>query len=298
MQLSQKIKTPFAKDGSRYFLPWIVMIMVFLGVLCMSLGLSLDKLLSKWENSIVGSITVQVLPSAEESANGKLFAENVAALLNAIKQTPGVKSARTLEQEELNRLLKPWFSSDELINELPIPRVIDVVLDENFTLDIDVLQSLLKYYTTNATVDIHRTWLNRLSALISSLKMLAYGVLCLIIGSTIVLVIYATTTTVSLHRPVIDLLHLIGATDGYVARQISLKVFDFSIRGALYGFIMAVPIVLGIGYYIRSFDQNLSAIISLNFDNWMFLAWCSLCVAMISTVSAYITVMKKLRQRL
>ncbi len=291
-----KIKSPFAPDSSNYFLPWMVMIMVFLAILCSSLAISLEKVLSKWENSITGSITIQVLPSEKEIENKTLFNNNIKELVNSLKTTPGIQNARYLKEQEINKLLKPWFGVNELINELPIPHVIDVTLADDISVDIDVLKSVVAYKAEHASIDIHQAWLKSLTNLISSVKILVFTILIIILTTTIVLVIYATTTSVSLHKNAISLLHLIGAKDNYIAFQIAIKAFVLSLKGASVGMILVIPIIITIGNYIKGFNNSLSSMVSLNMNDWFILLSCAIFAGVVSGTSAYITVLKKLKQ--
>ncbi len=290
--------SPFAPDSSNYFLPWMVMIMVFLAVLCCSLAISLEKALTKWENSITGSITIQIMPSEKELENKNEFMKNLENLVTSLKGTPGIRNARMLDETEIKALLEPWFGTNELINDLPIPMVIDVTLADDIAIDLAVLKSLVSYNSESASIDIHQAWLKHLTNLISSVKMLAFVILIIILSSTIALVIYATTTNVALHKKVIDLLHLIGAKDNYIASQISFKAFVLSLKGAVVGFLIVIPFIFIIGHYIKNFDPSLSNTVALVSKDWFVLFSCAIFACVVSGISAYITVIKRLKKML
>ena len=74
-------------------------------------------------------------------------------------------------------------------------------------------------------VDDHKIWLARLVDLVETLEALACTVLVFVILATIGTVIFTTKTGLAIHREAIEVLHLIGAQDSYIAGQFANKAF-------------------------------------------------------------------------
>ncbi len=49
------------------------------------------------------------------------------AVTEILATTPGVKEARPLGEEEQRALLEPWFGPDLPLDRLPIPRLVEVI---------------------------------------------------------------------------------------------------------------------------------------------------------------------------
>ena len=54
-------------------------------------------------------------------------------------------------------------------------------------------------------------------------------------GASVAAVVFAVRTGLAIHSPVVELLHIMGATDAYVARQFQTHVAGLALRGGLVG---------------------------------------------------------------
>ena len=61
-------------------------------------------------------------------------------VLALLRQTPGFASVRSLEPAETARLLEPWLGASAKIDELPVPRLVDLQLGRDGTPDIAALR--------------------------------------------------------------------------------------------------------------------------------------------------------------
>jgi cell division transport system permease protein len=67
------------------------------------------------------------------------------------------------------------------------------------------------------------------------------GLVVLLIGAVSVLtVVFTTRTGLMIHAPIVDLLHLMGAADHYIARQFQWHAFRLGLRGGAIGLILAL----------------------------------------------------------
>lgn len=291
---------PFAYDSSSLFLPWIMMLMVMLATLALAGTLSVNNMLEHWNSSMSGSLTVQVMPSSIKSRGNIVdnTMEEVDRAVAVVKEAKGVKSARALEVSELQKLLKPWLGDTALEGDIPLPRLIDVEIDETIDFDVESLQKELQKYAPNASVDVHRIWLEKLSKLANTIKISAFVVLGLVLFTALATVVYATITSLAVHRPAIEILHLIGAKDTYIAYLFSKRTLLFSFVGALLGTMIAMLLVFLVGNVLAMFEEGLITNGSLDTKDWSFLLFLPLVAALISGLSAYVTVNYKLKRSL
>ena len=98
--------------------------MAFLTVFALALSLATGRLADRWSAELAKTSTVRI--SAPEA---QLAAQST-AVLNILKTTPGIASARLMTEAEQHALLEPWFGSDLPLETLPIPSLIEVVEQE------------------------------------------------------------------------------------------------------------------------------------------------------------------------
>ena len=72
-----------------------------------------------------------------------------------------------------------------------------------------------------ATLDDHRLWLERLGAMASTVVAVAALIFVLIVAVMAVAVASATRAAVATNREIVEVLHLVGASDDFVARSSS-----------------------------------------------------------------------------
>jgi cell division transport system permease protein len=285
---------PLDKDALSRFLPWLIAFMVFLAILAMAGMLVLNATASRWDKGIRGTLTVQVMP-AEDPAKDH---ERLQAVLSVLAQMPEIDHYETLTDDKLLQLLEPWLGPAAGSRDLPLPRLIDVELKTGADLDAEVLTRQLAARVPGANVDDHRIWLKRLVRLIQTVEGLATLVLAFIAFSTVGTVVFTTRTGLAIHREAIEVLHLIGAQDSYVAGQFASRAFSLGLRGGVFGLLLAVPTLLGIGYLAQQMESNLLPEVTLGPVHWSAMAALPLVVSLIAMVTARMTVMKTLSRML
>jgi cell division transport system permease protein len=110
----------------------------------------------------------------------------------------------------------------------------------------------------------------------------------------ITIVIFATRMGLSVHSHVIELLHLIGALDSYVARQFQAHALKMSLRGGLVGLILAVLSVLLVDRALQGADVPLLPVLPIRGLEVALLALLPVLVAMVAMLTARLTVLRTL----
>ena len=290
---------PFTTDTSAWFLPWMVMLMVFFAGLTTAGALSLNSMLGRWSRSISGSLTVQILPLEE---NGKINIKKTQLetdeVLSVLRKTEGVASANVLTDSQLKDLLKPWLGDSFLLDDLPMPRLIDVRLIPDTVVDLDKLKNVLAKRAPNASLDIHKLWLGKLVNLAQTLSLLASSLLALVIATTSIIVIYVTCSGLDVHRPIIELLHLIGAHDDYIAKQYAARIAFLSSLGAVIGFVLVLPVIFMVSSLAEGIRGGLLSEAQFDIWSWILLSLIPVFAVLLSTLTAYWTVQRTLRRLL
>ncbi len=280
---------PLRNDASSRFLPWLVALMVFLTSVAVAAMFVLNGLVDRWDRDIAGTLTVQIAPAlGPEGALGTR--ERVDAALAVLQDTRGVLTARALTKAELSALVEPWLGSSGLIEDLPLPQLIDVTLDPDARPDLDALAQRLGERVPGASLDDHRIWLSRLIDLSRTVEWIALAVVALIGTVTALTVVYATRTGMAVHREVIEVLHLTGARDAYVARQFAEHTFMLCLRGGLLGVAMAVPVLVGVASTARGVRGGFLPDLSLPLTGWLAIALLPAAAAALAMITARVTV--------
>ncbi|HJN24879.1 MAG TPA: cell division protein, partial [Rhodospirillales bacterium] len=218
------------RDSLGRFLPWLIAFMVYLSILALAGMLVLDDIAGRWGRGMSGAMTVQMTPSPDAGGSGAAAREaekrdnkKLQVALGILKTTRGVARAKILAEAKLMALLEPWLGGGAFGADLPLPRLIDVKIEDGAQIDMVTLERRLKATAPGAVIDDHGVWLEHLINLIQTVKALALAVLLFIALATTGTVIFATRTGLAIHHEAIEVLHLIGAQDSYIARQFASR---------------------------------------------------------------------------
>jgi cell division transport system permease protein len=113
-------------------------------------------------------------------------------------------------------------------------------------------------------------------------------------ASAVTMVIFATRMGLSVHGRVIELLHLIGAQDSYIARQFQAHALRLALRGGVLGLLLAVLTVLGVADLLGRGDAMALPNLTLLPVEWTALPMLPLVVALIAMITARLTVLRTL----
>jgi cell division transport system permease protein len=216
-----------------FFLPAIIGFMVFLAGLALAGRMAADNLLARWQSSIESAFTVVLPPLPEESKPAA--GTRLQAALAAIAATPGVKSATLLGDAEKWRLLSPWLGTKAASLDLPLPDLIAVATAPDTPIDLTQLASRLQAASPGASIDDHGRWRGAIAGIARAADLAALCLLLLIGAAAAATVVFVTRAGLASHRRVIEVLHLIGAHDGYIAGQFQRHALVPAFLGGIAG---------------------------------------------------------------
>jgi len=291
----RRLDIPLNRDSSVRFLPWIIALMVYLAGLALAGTLVLQGALQRWDRSLAGTLTVQ-LPPAEE---GKPDA--MPAALELLRHTKGVTSAEPLSRAATQRLIEPWLGTAVTPDELALPRLIDLRIDVAASPDLAALRARLAAAAPGAVLDDHRLWLDRLAGLVLSIEVTAVAIVLLIAGAAVLTVVFTTRAGLAVHHAVVEVLHLIGARDGYIAGQFQSQALALGLRGGVIGLMLTLLTLIGIGRAGAAtalFGEHVRLLPALELApwHWLVLALLPLAAAFIAMLTARITVLRALQR--
>ncbi len=220
--------------------------MCYLAVLAIGALLMTSAAVNNWTSQVASEVTVQI-----SAADGVDVDGDSARAARILRDTPGVSSVTVVPAAEARRLLEPWLGKAAILDDLPVPQLINVSIDKSSPPDLEGLRARLAAEVPSATLDTHRRWQAELVSMAGTLTWLAIAVLTLIAAAAAVLVVYATRAAMEVNREVIEVLYLAGARDRFISREVlwrfCLTGLKAGLIGALLGFITFVLLGFGSG---------------------------------------------------
>ncbi|HEY3678193.1 MAG TPA: ABC transporter permease [Bradyrhizobium sp.] len=218
----------------------VVAIMTFLASVTTGAVLLVSASAAEWQSDVASEITIQVRP-----VTGRDLERDSNAAVDAIRSQPGIIEVRPFTKEESAKLLEPWLGSGLSLDELPVPRVIVARVAPGSTLDLAALRSRVTQAAPTASVDDHRAWIERMRSMTGATVFAGLGILALVIVATIISVSFATRGAMAANRPIVEVLHFVGAGDRYIAARFQQHFLRLGLEGGLIGGGVAM---LGFGF--------------------------------------------------
>ena len=217
----------------------IIAIMTFLGSLTVGSVDLVRTAAADWTSSIIREATIQVRPTA-----GRDLAADVSRATEIAVRFPGVADVSPYPAEETRRMLEPWLGAGLGAEDLPIPRLIVVKLADDRRTDMDAFRRALVAEVPTASLDDHRQWFDRLRAMARAVIVVGLVIVALMIAATGLSVIFATRAAVETNRPVVEVLHFVGARDAFIAGEFQRHFLWLALKGAAAGGVLALAAIL------------------------------------------------------
>jgi cell division transport system permease protein len=242
-------------------LPALVAAMAFLAALALAGSAGAAALVRHWQEGAAAALTVQVpdpmqpLPRAGDGPEETRLDRALAVL----RQSPGIAEARALTEAELADLLRPWLGDAGGGPALPLPAVVQVHLSGAGP-ELATLQTRLATAVPGTLVESHGAWVQRLAVLARSLQVCAWLVLGVVAAVAAAVIMVATRAGLSARREAIEIVHGLGATDGYIAGRFARRATWLAALGALLGALASVPVLLALASLAAPFVAATPAI--------------------------------------
>lgn len=208
----------------------VVAIMTFLASITTGTVLLVSASAAEWQSEISSEITVQVRPAAGRDLDG-----DAAAAAQAMRAQSGIVEVRVFTKQQAASLLEPWLGSGLSLDELPVPRVIVARVQPGTALDLAALRSRVSQAAPSASVDDHRAWIERMRSTTGATVLAGIGILGLVIVATIISVSFATRGAMAANRPIVEVLHFVGAGDRYIANRFLRHFLRLGLQGGVIG---------------------------------------------------------------
>ncbi|KPG01386.1 cell division protein FtsX [Rhodopseudomonas sp. AAP120] len=208
----------------------VVAIMAFLASMTTGVVLLISASAAEWQSDVASELTVQVRP-----IQGRSLDRDAATVAEVVRNQPGIVDVRPFTKEESAKLLEPWLGTGLSLDDLPVPRVIVARIAPGTALDLADLRRRIAQAAPSATVDDHRAWIERMRSMTGATVFAGIGVLALVIVATIISVSFATRGAMAANRPIVEVLHFVGASDRFIADRFFRHFLMLGLQGGLIG---------------------------------------------------------------
>ena len=208
----------------------VIAIMTFLASLTTGAVMLIAASASEWQADVAREVTIQIIPAPGRDVDAAVG--KAAAVARAF---PGIGEVRAYSKEESSKLLEPWLGQGLTLDELPVPRLIVVKIGVGAAPDIPQLRRLLAEQVPGATLDDHRGWIERMRTMSGTAVGFGVALLVLMIAATMLSVTFATRGAMAANKPVIEVLHFVGAKNGFIAGHFQRHFLLLGLEGGAIG---------------------------------------------------------------
>jgi cell division transport system permease protein len=270
------------KDARDPALIFVIAVLSFLACLTAMGVIAANRAANGWAGQLIGEATVIVRTRGGESPDAA--AARAAEVLAGVR---GVTEARALEREKAYALIRPWLGDVEDLDDLPVPRLVAVTLDARTPATAATLDRALKSQGIDAVIDDHRVWIKDIRRAAGVVRWTGSGVFLLIALAAGGVVAFATRAGLAARRDVVEVLHLTGAEDSYIA---GLFEFRFARIAAAAGAIGALAAgLLAALMRVIGGGQGITPALPIAWTDLLAVLPCPLIAALVAAVAARLT---------
>lgn len=287
---------PLGGDASARFLPWIIGCMVYLAALALAATMATDRLAERWRVDLAGTFSIQIPPDATATTGARdQLLRDVADTIAGMASVAGV---RVIGEAEKIQLLEPWLGSGGVPEGVRLPDLVVVQMRAAATSDAAAVKARIADLVPQATIEDHARWQGDILAFAGSIKLLASIIIGLIAAAAVTTVIFVTKTGLSIHRRVIEIVHLVGAHDSYIARQFLLHAMRLGLIGGIGGVALAGATLIGLDRLLAHAQTSLLPTLALDLNQWLALGVVPIAVSLVAMITAHLTVLFVLGRQL
>jgi len=221
----------------------VIAILTFLAALSAGAAVLAARASEQWRGAVANEMTIQIRPDSRRDIEA-----DIARAVAMAQAVDGVESVRAVPRAESDRLLEPWLGAGLDLVELPVPRLIVLKLKSGTGPDLAVFGPALRREVPTAILDDHRLWLRRLSTMASTIITSGAAIVLLVLTAAALAVAFATRGAMAGSRDSVEVLHLVGADDAFIAREFQSRFVRLGLRGGAVGGFAAILVIALLGW--------------------------------------------------
>ncbi len=229
----------------------VIAILTFLAALAAGSAAMVARASGDWRAAVVNEMTIQLRPDTRRDIEADL-----ARAADVARSAAGVIEARIVPRAESERMLEPWLGKGLELSDLPVPRLIVLRIASDQTPDVTALRAALRQASPSASLDDHRGWTRRLSAMANTVIVVGLGLVLLIFAAAALAVAFATRGAMAGSQDSIEVLHFVGADDDFIAKEFQSRFVRLGLEGGVIGGALAVLTVAILGWLAAAWSAS------------------------------------------
>lgn len=255
-------------------LHYVIGVLCFLACLTAVVVVASNRAAKGWTDDIRSEITVQVRPTGLETAPSA--AARAAEVLSGV---PGVDEVAAIEPEKAKALLKPWMG-DVVLDDLPIPNLVEIRLSTRNPARPEALQRALDAAHIEGNVDDHRLWLKDIDQSALSLRLISALIFLVLASAAGAVVAFATRAGLISMAGVVEILSLVGTEDRLIAEGLQTRFARLAFESGMIGAAAAGVILIVLKATSRS--QSFAIALPMDWPDLIFIVPCPFVAALIA----------------
>ncbi len=281
-----------ASDAREAALFFVIGALCFLAALAALTTRGTYKAAEAWGAQIEGDITVVMRDTDQRTAND--VADRVAVLATVFE-------ARILSQDEVEALLEPSLGPGGLPDGLPVPILMVVQADTAVGDPSPDISRILNEFGVDGDVAGNAGYAENVRGALSVLRLVALSIVALLSATAIAVIAFATHAALLARRDIVDVLHLSGAEDRYIAGLFERRFWVLALQAGMGGAVAALMItalIVFTGSGSQGVEAQLLPRLSLDFWDVVILLVTPIVAGLAARIAARVTVMTSLKEML
>lgn len=229
----------------------VIAILTFLAALSAGAALLAARASEQWRGAVANEMTVQIRPDTRRNID-----TDIARVLELARGVPSIAEARAMPKAESDKLLEPWLGAGLDLVELPVPRLIVLRLNAVVASELVAFGQSLRREVPGATLDDHRLWVRRLSTMANTIILAGVAIVLLVLIAAALAVAFATRGAMAGSRDSVEVLHLVGANDEFIAREFQNRFVTLGLRGGGMGGLAAIVAIALLGWLTSAWSAT------------------------------------------
>ena len=293
---TRRYDLPLNKGSGNTFLKTLIALMTFLAMLGLASTFALSEMKDRWSSGLENKASIEI---PAEDTNGMILPQDkLDELTNKVysflQTHPAVETIHIMEKQEIIDLVEPWLGSDLAFDNIPLPGILTVGFKNDIIFDVRGLEEKLKQIAPQAKLDTHKSWLNDVLRFTGALNFAALLITAIIGITTIVAVAGAIQSRMAVYNEELELLHLMGASDNYISKQLQRYMMLLTLQGSAIGAFIGGIILLTIGFLAGEMDVSLLPDFSLSPAQLIILIVLPIIISVLGMLTARQTVLRVL----
>ena len=243
---------PITKNPTARYVPWTIGLMMYLASIAAFLFIICFHFFGSWKHDFLTHVTLEIptqtLFSEDLSARDIEDVKNQIVHLLQPTLDPSldhdfpIKNISLFSIEEEQKLLSLWLGDDTInLRDLPLPLLMEIELYPDQPFNKTAFEERLKLINSSIRLLPPPHHFSNLAMFGFSLEIFLLALMMTFIITAILTISFAARTSLLIHKYVIDILSLLGASDQVIAQEFQYHARSMAIRGALICYCLLLP---------------------------------------------------------